>query len=108
MFRSFVWGAILGMAWTGGAWAAGGGGDPNLLCERYAQEDGVPPHKMAEFLNQCMRDQLLDRVYEEEAADRSSDNEPLEENLAPGPPPPAPAKADSPAKSAAKAPAKHP
>ena len=51
--------------------AAGGGAsfedEIRLSCEKYAQEDGIPPKEVTQYIEQCVRDfnepQSTDEVY---------------------------------------------
>lgn len=93
MWRTFGVAVLLGL---GGLWpegllaAAAPSGtqrdDPQVICERYAREDGVKPPQMANYLSQCQRDLALDRAYEEEEPDADPIDEPVME---PKPAPPA-------------------
>ncbi|MBF0296230.1 MAG: hypothetical protein HQL96_13660 [Magnetococcales bacterium] len=58
------------------------GYDPKAACERYAQEDGIRPEHLNDYLSQCLRD-----LSNERAADDDTDLEPDEPPVIAVPPP---------------------
>ncbi|MBF0180709.1 MAG: hypothetical protein HQM03_11870 [Magnetococcales bacterium] len=64
------------------------GYDPKAACERYAQEDGIKPQHMDDYLAQCLKDLSNERAADDDLEPDPPDEPPVIAAPPPGTPSP--------------------